>query len=197
MPFIVSQSFLCSAWRGMFLSVASVVLLAACDTDAEPNQGVAEVEKPTFLFKNFTATTTLEEAQAGELVQECGDDFKGEVICSVTDASIGEAESHPTLTWVVFKDGKLDWFSIEVRRDQYSRARASLETAYGDPCEQGSSTIQNGFGAKFDASEIKWCFADGVLDLSERSTRNLNFAEMTFHPYRETEPATNYSPSDL
>lgn len=171
--------------------------LVGCSVRQEDAQAGSDAELPAFEFKQFTASTTLEQAMADGAVEECSEEPNEETFCRISDARVGKAESDPSLTWAYFKKRAIDWFSIEVRRDQYGTARTSLISAYGEPCKVGVRELQNAFGANFESEVTSWCFSDGTLKLAERSARNMNFADLTFQTHRETEPASDFDPNEL
>lgn len=184
------SAFACSVAIGM-------LAIGACSISTVREEESDEAPLPAFEFKKFTAKTDFQTAVSAGLVYDCGEEYDGVVTCRVTDARIGRAESDRYLTWVFFENGALDWFSIEVPRDQYKTAIESLRSAYGEPCEVGFRTLQNGFGAQVVSDVTVWCFSDGRLSFYEKSMRNIQFTDLTFRPFRKKAPPASFTPDQL
>lgn len=83
----------------------------------------------------------------------------GERLCMESDFQVAGVWARKAATF--YKKGGLTTLMFSVAIDDGPTLKRSLLAKYGTPCSTDISTVQNGFGAKFERETLQWCFADG------------------------------------
>jgi hypothetical protein len=78
-----------------------------------------------------------------------------------------------------FYEDKLFQISYYTLSSQYDDLKAALRSKFGEPRAVATSTVQNGFGARYDGDETFWSNGKVVMVLSQRSLLNVNWPMLT------------------
>lgn len=184
------------AWA-VSITFAGLAYLAACggpQSDPEPRP----TPRPAFDFRGLKpGTTTVNAAKKDGIVEDCRSDPKNEFSCSFAKYQVGDVGFGES--FVIFRDGKFDWFLIRFSTDSFEALRRVLMQVYGDPCEVDSKPLQNAFGAQFSGDEVQWCFAEGNMKLRRHDKENVTRGELNFftdHP-EDAKPEATFNSTTL
>jgi hypothetical protein len=159
-----------------------------------------EIQPPlqSFEFRGLKpGTTTLGEAKKAKTVEYC-DRFnpnENEDSCDFVKYSIGEIATGNGS--VKFVNGKFDWFHIKLPTDNFDRLIEQTTKIYGKPCSLSTEQLQNGFGAKFQGDEVKWCFKEGDLTVRRHAKNDFTWGEFYFFTDHPAPPAKEFNASTL
>lgn len=83
----------------------------------------------------------------------------GEHICMENDFEVAGVWARKAATF--YNSAGLTTLMFSVAIQDGPILKRSLLAKYGTPCATDISTVQNGYGAKFERETLQWCFADG------------------------------------
>lgn len=115
-----------------------------------------------FSFKDFPLDSTLDEAQAGGYVSNCGEQREGHVLCDATADTLG---GEPVRGAVLYINNEPAWLSFSFHPSRHETVRQNVIGAYGEPGSSLQTTVRHDGQAPLANVEDRWPFAGGVLTL--------------------------------
>lgn len=182
------------------LLAAIAVVLSSCGSPA-PQATVSEnkeVPLPAFEFRGLKpGKTTVLEAQKAKAVDSCEkyDVDPHTTSCRFEKDSVGDIATG--YTSVIFKDGKFDYFTTKFDTDQFDNILEQTSGIWGKPCSLTREELQNGFGAKFQGDEVRWCFAEGQLTVRRHASDDYHWGEFEFFTRHVVPTKKKYNSNNL
>jgi len=121
------------------------------------------VSSQTLDFKGFAFGTPIPamlKAMPGAQLLNCATSTKNGncMLIGVTYANV-----YPKSMYVRIRAGGLDEVMMVIEPSEFDQIASAVAERHGKPTWSAPSTLQNGFGAKFDQLEVAWKIKDGSV----------------------------------
>lgn len=148
---------------------------------------------PEFSMRGASTSTPLPTVQT--VFEGCEATENGDSICKFKEPSI--AGEYALYQNVVFDQQGLKRFYLSFDSQSFEALASGLVQAYGEPCENETSELQNAFGATFEQIKLTWCF-DSARLLLERYAEKITESSLFLNTDRDiTIAAKPFTPDDI
>lgn len=146
---------------------------------------VAVQSAPPFEFRDVRSDLTRSEAERSRLVERCHADVLADrpvTTCfSARRLWQGGISGYEFYGLMLSFDGTaLAALDAGILPQGFAPVRSAFTQKFGEPCAIEQSVVTNAFGAAFPQETVRWCLADGDLELRRLATQNLQRSQIVF-----------------